>query len=195
MAAVSNQKFLISISEYALFDLTLIKVAKFRDAAKEAIDIFEVIGLRKKQSLLEIGTGTGNFAIEAARHCNNVYTIDVSSAMIDYAKQKVHKTGISNISFFQAGFLSYQHDGYPLDVIVSNSVMHHLPDFPTFDIPPQPIISLRLKNNNTKAIMTLEIREEHFPYWSKGWLGTIKRVDIFARDDQNSKGFGYLASA
>ena len=37
--------------------------------------------------------------------------------------------------------------------------------------------------------MTLEIGEEHFPYWSKGSPKTVKNVDIFARDDQNSKGF------
>jgi hypothetical protein len=46
-----------------------------------------------------------------------------------------------------------------------------------------------IRADNTEAEMTLEIREEHFLYWSKGWLGTVKSVDIFARDDQNSKGF------
>jgi hypothetical protein len=48
-----------------------------------------------------------------------------------------------------------------------------------------------IRADNTEAKITLEIREEHFPYWSKGWLGTIKSVDIFARDDQNSKGFSF----
>jgi Tc toxin complex TcA C-terminal TcB-binding domain len=46
-----------------------------------------------------------------------------------------------------------------------------------------------IRADNAEAIMELEIREEHFPFWSKGWLGTVKRVDIFASDDQNSKGF------
>jgi hypothetical protein len=46
-----------------------------------------------------------------------------------------------------------------------------------------------IRADNTEALMTLEIREEHFPYWSKGSLKTVKQVDVFARDDTNSKGF------
>jgi ubiquinone/menaquinone biosynthesis C-methylase UbiE len=106
-----------------------IQMAKFRDTKKEATDIIEVISLGREHSLLEIGTGTGNFAIEAAKHCNYVYAIDVSPEMIAYAKQKAQKKGIGNISFFQAGFLNYEHNGYPLDMIVSNLALHHLPDF------------------------------------------------------------------
>lgn len=105
------------------------QMAKFRDVKKEAKDIIEAISLGREHSLLEIGTGTGNFAIEAAKHCNEIYAIDVSSAMIAYAKQKAQINGISNISFFQAGFLNYEHNGSPLDMIVSNLALHHLPDF------------------------------------------------------------------
>ncbi|NJD76820.1 MAG: methyltransferase domain-containing protein [Candidatus Methanoperedens sp.] len=105
------------------------QMAKIRDFEKEATDIVNAICLEKEHSLLEIGTGTGSFAIEAAKHCNNVYAIDVSPAMIAYAKQKAQAIGISNIAFFQAGFLSYEHNGYPLDTIVSNLALHHLPDF------------------------------------------------------------------
>ena len=105
------------------------EMAKFRDVGKEATDIIKTICLEKDHSLLEIGTGTGHFAIEAAKHCNNVYAIDISSTMIGYAKQKAQTIGIDNISFIQSGFLSYEHDGAPLDVIVSNIAFHHLPDF------------------------------------------------------------------
>ena len=114
------------ISKVQEYDM---KMAKFRDVKREATEIIKVICLDREHSLLEIGTGTGNFAIEAARHCKNVYAIDVSSTMIDYAKQKAQTMGISNISFSQAGFLSYEHDGYPLDAIVSDFALHHLPDF------------------------------------------------------------------
>jgi len=162
------------------------KMAKFRDVTKEATDIIEAISLGKKHSLLEIGTGTGNFAIEAARNCNNVYAIDVSSTMIDYAKQKAQTMGISNISFFQAGFLSYEHDGYPLDVIVSNVALHHLPDF-------WKMIALKriyklLKNDGTfylgDVVFSFPIEE----YGNKidNWIDTMKeKVGInFAEEAQ-----------
>ena len=105
------------------------EMAKLRDLEKEAIDIIQTICLQREHSLLEIGTGTGHFSIEAARYCDNVYAIDISSTMIDYAKQKAQAMGIDNISFIQSGFLSYEHDGDPLDAIVSNIAFHHLPDF------------------------------------------------------------------
>jgi putative AdoMet-dependent methyltransferase len=80
------------------------KMAKFRDVKKEATDIIEAICLKKEHSLLEIGTGTGNFAIEAARHCNKVYAIDVSYAMIGYAKKKHKKWGLVIFHFFRLVF-------------------------------------------------------------------------------------------
>lgn len=104
------------ISNVQAYDM---EMAKFIDIKKESADIIEAICLGREHSLLEIGTGTGNFAIEAAKHCNEVFAIDVSPAMIAYAKQKAQNMGINNISFFQAGFLSYKHNGYPLDIIVS----------------------------------------------------------------------------
>lgn len=61
-----------------------VEMAKFRDVTKEATDIIEAISLGREHSLLEIGTGTGNFAIEAAKHCNNVYAIDVSFPIEEY---------------------------------------------------------------------------------------------------------------
>ena len=105
------------------------EMAKFRDVEKEATDIIKTICLEKDHSLLEIGTGTGHFAIEAARHCDNVYAIDISPTMIDYAKQKAQTMGIDNILFIQSGFLSYEHDKASFDAIVSNIAFHHLPDF------------------------------------------------------------------
>ena len=105
------------------------EMAKYRDLEKEATDIIKTICLEREHSLLEIGTGTGHFSIEAAKYCDSVYAIDISSTMIDYAKQKAQSMGIDNISFIQSGFLSYEHDGDPLDAIVSNIAFHHLPDF------------------------------------------------------------------
>ena len=150
------------------------KMAKFRDFKKEATDIIKAICLEREHSLLEIGTGTGNFAIEAARYCNNVYAIDVSSTMIAYAKQKAQTMGISNISFFQAGFLSYEHNGYPLDVIVSNAALHHLPDF-------WKMIALKriyqlLKNGGAfylgDAVFSFPIEE--YNYKIDNWIDTMK---------------------
>jgi len=152
-----------------------IQMAKFRDVKKEATDIIEAISLGREHSLLEIGTGTGNYAIEAAKHCNKVYAIDVSSAMIAYAKQKAQKMGIGNISFFQAGFLSYEHNGYPLDMIVSNLALHHLPDF--WKMIALKRISQLLNNGGTFYLgdVVFSFPIEEYDNKINNWIDTMKK--------------------
>lgn len=105
------------------------RMATLRDIKKEIEDAIKVIGLTKQDSLLEIGCGTGEFCIEAAKRCKNVIALDVSKNMLDYAKNKALGRGVNNISFINAGFLSYEHQGELLDLVVSSIALHHLPDF------------------------------------------------------------------
>jgi len=49
--------------------------------------------------------------------------------MLEFARQKVKKRAIKNIQFYNAGFLTYEHSGEPVDAAVSQLVLHHLPDF------------------------------------------------------------------
>ena len=49
--------------------------------------------------------------------------------MLDYARNKAIERSVNNISFVNAGFLSYEHQGEPLDLVVSSIALHHLPDF------------------------------------------------------------------
>ena len=37
----------------------------------------------------------------------------------------------------------------------------------------------------TTAILTLNIREEHYPFWSKSMLEAVKRLDLFAKTNKN----------
>ena len=49
--------------------------------------------------------------------------------MLEYARQKAEQQKITNIQFHNAGFLTYEHEGKPLDAVVSQLTLHHLPDF------------------------------------------------------------------
>ncbi|VVB51360.1 Ubiquinone/menaquinone biosynthesis C-methyltransferase UbiE [uncultured archaeon] len=100
-----------------------------RDIKKENEEIIKTLNLTNNQTLIEFGTGTGNFAIDAARHCKKVYAIDVSPRMLDFAQRKAESKGILNIEFHNAGFLTYEHSGANVDAIVSQLALHHLPDF------------------------------------------------------------------
>jgi putative AdoMet-dependent methyltransferase len=102
---------------------------KFRDVQGEILEILDFLDLQPDQSILDVGTGTGEFALAAARSCRNVYAVDLSSGMLSYAEKKARTRGVANVEFLQGGFLTYRHEGEPLNGIVSQIALHHLPDF------------------------------------------------------------------
>jgi putative AdoMet-dependent methyltransferase len=102
---------------------------KFRDVQGEIREILDFLDLQPDQTVLEIGTGTGEFALSAAQHCAKVYALDLSAGMLRYAEKKVGSRGVSNVEFIQGGFLTYEHQGAPLDAVVTQIALHHLPDF------------------------------------------------------------------
>ncbi len=102
---------------------------KFRNIEKENEQILKVLEVKPEHVLIEFGTGTGAFALHAARRCSRVYAVDISRAMLEYAKKKAARAGITNIVFCHGGFLAYSHAAPPVDAIVTNTAFHHLPDF------------------------------------------------------------------
>jgi putative AdoMet-dependent methyltransferase len=105
------------------------KHQKFRDYEEASQAIIGRLGLGPGDTVIDMGAGTGAFALCAARTCKTVYAVDVSPAMVDYARQKAEKAGLKNIVFCHGGFLTYEHTAEPADALVSVAVLHHLPDF------------------------------------------------------------------
>jgi putative AdoMet-dependent methyltransferase len=101
---------------------------KYRNIQGEIQEILDFLDLQPHQTVLEIGTGTGEFALAAANHCAKVYAVDLSEGMLRHAEKKAMSRGVSNVEFLQGGFLAYQHP-YPLDAVVTQIALHHLPDF------------------------------------------------------------------
>ena len=105
------------------------RMEKLRDIRGEIDEIISFLGPENRKSVLEIGTGTGEFAIAAAGCYDDVTAIDISQTMLDYARMKASRLGAKNIKFQQGGFLTYEHKGLPLDGVVTGLALHHLPDF------------------------------------------------------------------
>ncbi len=150
------------------------RMQRLRDVKEETKAIIKSINLKKNGTILEIGTGTGSFAIEVARHCEKVIAIDVSPKMLEFAKQKARMMGISNVEFNHAGFLTYDHNGEPLDAVVSQLALHHLPDF-------WKMIALKriyqlLKNGGTFYLgdVVFSFPIEEYDYKIDNWIDTMK---------------------
>ena len=106
-----------------------LRMQKFRNVQGEIKEILDFLDLQPDQAVLEMGTGTGEFALAAARCCSKVYAVDLSLGMLRYAEKKAQARRVSNVEFLPGGFLTYSHQGEPLDVAVSQLALHHLPDF------------------------------------------------------------------
>ena len=106
------------------------KHSKFRDYEKEVGYLINELSLKnsKDLTLIDLGCGTGAFSIHAAKYFKKIYAVDVAEAMIQQAKQKLDAK-INNISFINAGFLSYEHNKEPVDIVITSAALHHLPDF------------------------------------------------------------------
>jgi len=101
----------------------------FRDMKSEALTVIGLLGIKRSDTVIDFGSGTGEFAIQASQHCTRVHAVDVSQAMLDHAKSKAAQEKASNIEFHHAGFLSYKHTDQSVDAVVTTFAFHHLPDF------------------------------------------------------------------
>ena len=93
------------------------------------LDAFAARGLGPGSSLVDLGTGTGQFALAAARRFGHVTAVDVSPAMLDHLRTRAAGAGLANLDCVRAGFLSYRHAGPPADGVYTRHALHQLPDF------------------------------------------------------------------
>jgi ubiquinone/menaquinone biosynthesis C-methylase UbiE len=99
---------------------------KAGESAREDAIALQDLGLREGATVLDLGAGTGTFALAAAALGYRVIAVDVSDTMLRAAARKA---GASTVEFVHAGLLTYEHRGPPADFIYTRNTLHHLPDF------------------------------------------------------------------
>lgn len=102
--------------------------AKAQTDPADDVALLRERGLSDMSTLVDLGAGTGTFALAAAPFCRRVIAVDVSRPMLDRLERNAAERGVANLTIVQAGFLSYEHPGPPADVVYSRNALHHLPD-------------------------------------------------------------------
>ena len=98
--------------------------------AKTGLDLEDALGLLRRQglradtTLLDLGCGTGLLAAAAASEVGRVVGVDPSPAMLGVARSRS-----DTVEWVEAGFLTYDHEGAPPQLVHSRHALHHLPDF------------------------------------------------------------------
>lgn len=116
--------------------------AKQDSHAASEVDLLDGLGLDRTSVVVDLGAGTGQFALAAARRFGRVVAVDPSPVMLEalranVARHRPDRTGAepvtgshgSRVEVVEAGFLTYEHHGTRPDAVYSRWALHHLPDF------------------------------------------------------------------
>jgi ubiquinone/menaquinone biosynthesis C-methylase UbiE len=95
----------------------------------EDLAAFEAHGLGGSSAVVDLGAGSGQFALAAARRFGHVTAVDISPAMLAALRERSAAAGLANLDCVQAGFLGYEHAGPPADGVYTRNALHQLPDF------------------------------------------------------------------
>lgn len=157
------------------------------------------LGIAAEHSVIDLGAGTGNFALQASLTGASVHAVDISKTMLTYAQSNAQKAGVTNISFHQAGFLSYEHQGKLADFVVTKNALHILPDFWKMTAFLRIATMLKLKGvfylrdvvfsfppANYEASIDKWIREVAKPE-GEGW--TARDFEMHVRDEHSTYGW------
>jgi SAM-dependent methyltransferase len=103
--------------------------AKENAGAADEVALLRRLGLDERSIVVDLGAGTGQFALAAAALCARVVAVDVSPIMLELLRAKISRATLGNVEVVRAGFLTYAHHGPAADFVYSRYALHHVPDF------------------------------------------------------------------
>lgn len=95
----------------------------------EEVQLLVELGLDQTKDVVDLGAGTGQFAVVAAVVSKRVIAVDVFEVVLAQLWARITKAGLTNIEVVNAGFVTYHHQGRPADFVYSRWALHQIPDF------------------------------------------------------------------
>ena len=84
--------------------------------------------LKDSDTVLDYGCGTGTAACQFSRLVKEVHAIDISSKMIEIAKEKANAGEIENVIFEQSDIFDNKYSTQSYDVILAFNMLHTVPN-------------------------------------------------------------------
>ncbi|WP_142785233.1 class I SAM-dependent methyltransferase [Changchengzhania lutea] len=83
--------------------------------------------LRGNNIVLDYGCGTGTTSCELANYVKEIHAIDISSKMIEIAKQKAIDGKVENVNFSQTDIFDKIYKKESFDIILAFNMLHTVP--------------------------------------------------------------------
>lgn len=84
--------------------------------------------LKGSDIVLDYGCGTGTTSCEFANKVKEIHAIDISSKMIEIAKEKAVVSKVDNVSFVQTDIIDERYKKESFDVILAFNMLHTVPN-------------------------------------------------------------------
>ncbi|MEJ5285276.1 MAG: methyltransferase domain-containing protein [Brevinematales bacterium] len=126
--------------------------------------------LKKTDSVLEIGAGTGRFTLEAAPLVKEITALDISGKMLEKLNEKATSKNIKNIELVSGDFLEVQFNK-KFDVVMSFSAIEYIKDSEAL------FSKISTLTNENGSLLITTAHDTFFRWW--GRFGNFIRQGVF----------------
>lgn len=113
------------------------KASKNYDKTEERFEYIHLMSretakkyLHSNNIVMDYGCGTGTTACEFSNYVQEIQAIDISSKMIEIAKEKAVISKIENVNFLQTDIFDKRYKEESFDVILAYNMLHTVPNPP-----------------------------------------------------------------
>lgn len=122
-------------------------------------------------TVIDVGCGTGGFALKLAGKCKRVVGVDISGKQIQAAQKRVTKAGVKNVEFVHGNAADLTRlSGLKFDYATCSLVIHEVPQQQR----------LQILQSMKKAADTIVIFDYNTPPPADFWGFMVRTIEFFA---------------
>lgn len=99
-------------------------ISDYRDLTEKK-HLFNILSLDRRMHVLDLGGGTGRWAIELAKKAAKVMLVDFSYSLLNIGKRQAQRLGITNIDFIESSIQDFCCD-QKFDLIILSGVLMYI---------------------------------------------------------------------